>query len=283
MAATLESLLAQETDAKYEIIVVDNNCSDDTVKIAKSYGVQVVSENNPGVCHARQAGTEAAKGEIIVSTDADTVFKPNWLATIDAKFRKNSEVVAVFGPCRYYNGQWWAKIYTHILFTGIYAYYLDVGKPFYITATNTAFKKSAWSGYDTSMRQGGDELDLLKKLSKRGEVQFVNSNPVYTSARRLKYGLAYTVLVSFVYYYLAAYYLNKLFKRTIIGNAPAFREKEELGNFTYMRRGLVIGSLFILMIIGSVSSLRHDAFAATNNLADRLEQSARAAARKTRI
>jgi hypothetical protein len=31
--------------------------------------------------------------------------------------------------------------------------------------------------------------------------------------------------VTFIYYYLTAYYLNRIFKREIIGSAPAFRKK----------------------------------------------------------
>lgn len=65
----LQSLQAQDTQATYEIIVVDNKCDDHTAEIAMGYGVRVVSETVPGVCAARQKGTLEAKGEIIISTD----------------------------------------------------------------------------------------------------------------------------------------------------------------------------------------------------------------------
>jgi glycosyltransferase involved in cell wall biosynthesis len=41
--ATLKSLREQSTNASYEIIVVDNNCTDETVAISKRYGAKIVS------------------------------------------------------------------------------------------------------------------------------------------------------------------------------------------------------------------------------------------------
>ena len=68
----LGSLLHQDYDGEYEVIVVDNNSCDDTAAIAAQYGVQVVTEPQQGVCAARQRGVDCARGEIIISTDADT-------------------------------------------------------------------------------------------------------------------------------------------------------------------------------------------------------------------
>ncbi len=119
---TLASLRAQDTQASFEIIVVDNNCSDNTSKIAAGYGAKVVSEAVPGVCPARQKGTIAAKGEIVVSTDADMHFTPDWLSKIDAAFKSEPALVAVCGPCLYYDGPWWSNIYTRVLFGCNYIY-----------------------------------------------------------------------------------------------------------------------------------------------------------------
>lgn len=223
LAKTLKSLRSQ-TYQNYEIVVVDNNCTDRTVEIAKDYGARVVKESVPGVCAARQAGSSAAKAEIVVSTDADTRFAADWLETIAASFNNNPNQVAVCGPCRYYDGPWW-KIYTYILFSWSWLHYRLLGWPAYITATNTAFKKSAWSGYDTSLTQGGDELALLHQLRRQGQVRFNLRNPVQTSARRLEQGMVYSIFVTFLFYYLAGYYINKTFKREIIGMAPAFRRR----------------------------------------------------------
>ena len=220
---TLSSLQALDFTGKYEIIVVDNNCTDDTVKIASSYGVRIVHESHPGVCWARQAGTQAAHGEIVVSTDADTIQPKNWLRSIDNIFQQDKKLVAVTGPCQYSDGPWWGRQYPKILFGAVSVLTRIFGRPFYVTATNIAFKKSAWEQYHTEMTQGGDELGLLHDLKKKGRVAFNNANPVYTSGRRLEKGLIYNIFVSFLLYYLIAYNVNQFFGRTVIGTYPAFR------------------------------------------------------------
>lgn len=249
IGATLDSLQAQDTTASFEIIIVDNNCSDQTVSIASNRGTRIITEKTSGVCCARQAGTQAARGEIVISTDADTLFSPHWLSTIEAAFQRNSRCIAVAGPCRYYNGPWWGKAYPRLLFGGVYWYYRLTGRPFYITATNIAFKKSAWEGYDVTATQGGDELTLLHSLRKKGKIVFNNSNPVFTSARRLKKGLLYNVFATFLFYYLGAYYINRLFGRIVLGPAPAYRENS-LPSKAVARLGYGLTPLLVLLAVG---------------------------------
>lgn len=231
---TLESLLQQDYSGKYEIIVVDNGSTDSTAKLAKSYDVKVVYEEHPGVCWARQKGAKVAKGEILVSTDADTVFSKNWLSKIDNNFKK-TDVIAVTGPCNFIDPPYWGKIYPKILFGSISKLSKFTKAPLYITATNTAFLKSSGCNYNTSLSQGGDELDLLKKLKKQGTVLFDNSNPTFTSSRRLRKGMLYNFFVTFIYYYLLEYNLNRILNINLIGSAPNIREKinnklQELNN-----------------------------------------------------
>lgn len=222
IADTLNSLGKQSFSGEVEIIIVDNNCSDNTVAIAREFDVVIVKEECPGVCSARQAGTAAARGEIVISTDADTTFEKDWLAKIDENFRRQN-CVAVAGPCAYSDGPWWGKVYPKVLFGSVALAYHLWGRPFYITATNIAFYKDSWEGYDTVMTQGGDELALLNALSKKGRVVFDRRNHVNTSGRRLSKGVLYSLFVTFLFRYMMAYHLNKLFRKTIIGTAPALR------------------------------------------------------------
>lgn len=248
LSRTLDSLKSQSYSGKYEIIVVDNNCTDETVKIAKSYGVKVIEESHPGVSWARQAGSEAASGEIVVSTDADTVQPENWLQTIEDTFKSCSTCVAVAGPCAYMDGPWWGKQYPKILFGTVAAVSKIIGRPFYVTATNIAFKKSAWTGYDTTLTQGGDELGLLHSLIKNGRVVFNNDNPVYTSGRRLNRGLLYNLFVTFLTYYMLGYYINRLTGRTVIGMAPAYRTLKPATNRLALAYRAILGVLVIAVV-----------------------------------
>ncbi len=80
---TLKHLAAQITHAvTWEVVLVNNNSTDDTVKVAKSEWIKlgapvqlsIVEENNPGLTFARQKGIENSKGDFIVFCDDD-----NWL------------------------------------------------------------------------------------------------------------------------------------------------------------------------------------------------------------
>ena len=74
----LESLLAQK-GVEFEVIVVDDGSSDRTRAIAESFsGVRVLAapalvSGYSGKCNAAQGGADAARGEWLLFTDADTV------------------------------------------------------------------------------------------------------------------------------------------------------------------------------------------------------------------
>ncbi len=63
------------------------------------------SSTNPGKGSARQAGFEAARAEIIASTDADTVVPPFWPARIAAHFEADPALGGVYGPVYWPNGR----------------------------------------------------------------------------------------------------------------------------------------------------------------------------------
>ncbi len=71
----------------YEIIVVDDDSTDDTSAIAKRAGAdQVLSIEHGGAAVARNAGIKVAKGELVLFTDADCEPSVEWIARITAPF-----------------------------------------------------------------------------------------------------------------------------------------------------------------------------------------------------
>ncbi len=224
LGRTLESLAEQDFAGTVEVIVVDNNSTDGTADIARSYGAQSLLEPRPGVCWARQRGTVAARGEIVLSTDADTVHPPDWLSRIDARFRDDERCIAVAGPCRFAAAPMWARLYPTVLFTLVHLAFVATGRVLYATATNIAFRRSAFVGYDTALTQGGDELGLLRSLRGRGRIIFDKQNVVTTSSRRLRRGLVYNLFVTLIFYYLVGYLVNRLASRTVLPTAPPCRD-----------------------------------------------------------
>jgi glycosyltransferase involved in cell wall biosynthesis len=265
---SVESLRAQTFARGYEIVVVDNNSTDGTADVARELGVRVVTETNPGVCWARQKGTEESTGEIVVSTDADTTYAPDWLSKIDRFFLADERVVAVAGPCRYVGGPLWGRVYGRILFGIVHIVYRTTGRICYVSATNIAFRKTQWPGYAVHLTQGGDELNLLRELRGRGRVVYDHSNPTYTSPRRLTRGALYGFFVTLLVYYLLGYVLNRLFGRRVIGSAPAYRTDR-----SPRTRGLQAAAIAVLcgfLLLVPFASPRHYIVRTSHSMVDYL-------------
>jgi GT2 family glycosyltransferase len=77
---TLEALAAQDLDAPYEVIVVDNGSDDETAALAEQAGVTVIREGRQRPGAARNRGVEAAAAPAIAFTDADCFPEPGWLS-----------------------------------------------------------------------------------------------------------------------------------------------------------------------------------------------------------
>tara|TARA_R110002095_G_scaffold198037_1_gene177376 strand:- start:759 stop:1535 length:777 start_codon:yes stop_codon:yes gene_type:complete len=78
---TLQSLSAAmgALEQPGEIIVVDNNSTDDTADIARALGARVVSEPINQISRARNAGAAVARGGFFIFVDADTEIPANVL------------------------------------------------------------------------------------------------------------------------------------------------------------------------------------------------------------
>lgn len=266
LAETLRALSAQDFDGPFEVIVVDNDSSDETATVAAAFGVRVLHEVERGVCAARQRGSAAATGEIIVSTDADTRPPRDWLRCLDVTFAAEPDAVAVAGPCRYEDPCWWARIYPTLLFGLVAGVFALTGSVCYVTATNLAVRRTAFPGYDPRLTQGGDELDLLRRLRQAGHVVWDRHNVVTTSPRRLQQGLLYSIVVSFFVYYLLAYLLNRFGRRRLLGTAPAFRPRASAGTRRRRPRRRGVAALIMITIVATLAMITGAGSAAVNAL-----------------
>ena len=82
LGRVLDGLAAQTWPKdRFEVIVADNNSTDDSADVAAKKGAKVVTETARQSSYAaRNKGIEAAKGEILAFLDGDCVPAPGWLA-----------------------------------------------------------------------------------------------------------------------------------------------------------------------------------------------------------
>lgn len=99
IAATLDHLQSSELDGlSVEVIVVDNNCTDDTVAVSKArwtrseVAFKCVSEEQPGLSYARKRGFDESSGEVILLVDDDNSLSSNYIRRMMDIFKKYSKV-----------------------------------------------------------------------------------------------------------------------------------------------------------------------------------------------
>ena len=80
-----------------EVILVDNNCTDKTVELARKFDfVTIVKEPKQGIANARDKGFSIASGDIIGRIDVDSKLFPNWVEKLKDSFKDDS-ISAVTG------------------------------------------------------------------------------------------------------------------------------------------------------------------------------------------
>ena len=81
LGRTLSHLDAAMQSQKFtgEVIVVDNNSTDDTARIARQHGAAVVFEPYRQISRARNGGARAAHGKFFIFLDADTMLSADLL------------------------------------------------------------------------------------------------------------------------------------------------------------------------------------------------------------
>lgn len=100
---TLRSLSKQSFPTEdYEIIVVDNNSTDNTKELVSSLMTSVpnlryASERKQGANHARNRGIKEAGGNILAFTDDDVSADKDWIKELCAAFNEYPDASAVAG------------------------------------------------------------------------------------------------------------------------------------------------------------------------------------------
>jgi glycosyltransferase involved in cell wall biosynthesis len=100
----LDSLNHQSLDRNdYEVIVIDNNSTDLSAKIAHEKHVRVEHEPQKGYVHAIKKGFDISTTEFVAFTDADCRVPENWAKKILDHFASSEKIVGVGGKVEFYD------------------------------------------------------------------------------------------------------------------------------------------------------------------------------------
>ena len=192
LSACLHSLLAQSR-LPDDILVINNASTDETRAVALQVPhVRVVDEPRKGLVVARETGRREATGDILVYLDADCRAPLTWLARIERRFEHDPRLLALSGPYRFYDWDWWGRLliraydFTLAPATQILVkYILRIGTVFY--GGNFAVRREALErigGFDTSIEFHGEDTNLGRRLFAVGKVGLFHDCYLHTSARR---------------------------------------------------------------------------------------------------
>ena len=181
--------------AASELIVVDNASEDTTAELARDAGATVVREGTHNIARVRNAGANAAGGDVLVFIDADTIVPENLFG----------EIIQLLDDERCYGGavavaydkleRRWMKWY--LVGWKFWAAIFHFAQGAAQFSRRSAF--SAIGGYDESIFMGED-IDFfwrLRQYAKRhgGYVRVLNDRKVVTSGRRFNRTNVWRVLV----------------------------------------------------------------------------------------
>jgi glycosyltransferase involved in cell wall biosynthesis len=109
---TLERLVsaAPPEDAEWELLVVDNNCTDPTPEVLASFAgrlpIRAVREPTPGIAFARNRAVRESRGDCILFTDDDILVGREWLLEYSRAFRRHPGAAFFGGPITpYFEGR----------------------------------------------------------------------------------------------------------------------------------------------------------------------------------
>jgi len=171
---------------RYEILLIDDGSSDDTVERAREIGLKwdgkfrIIEQTNGGPAKARNSGLFASQADIIAFVDSDCVAEPRWLEIL-INALTHHEADAVGGPIVGAHIDNWVSFYLETV--GFYRHRIRHGKVDYLVSGNIAVRRNALlavGGFTTQGGVWGEDVDLSYKLIREGYKLIVSEQGVVT-------------------------------------------------------------------------------------------------------
>lgn len=179
---SLLSALSQQTYPKdfFEIIVIDDFSADNTAQVVRNFSIKNLVLIKPGVTpelsskkRSIEAGIIVAKGELIITTDADCIPTNQWLETVNS-FYVNSNAAFIAAPVKYSHDHSILQIFQSLDFLmmqGITAASVHANFHTMCNGANLAYQKKAFqnvNGFEGIDKVAtGDDMLLMHKIWKK--------------------------------------------------------------------------------------------------------------------
>ncbi len=165
--------LAQQSVAResYEVLVVDDGSTDATAERARAAGAdRVLTVPHGGPSAARNAGIEAARGTLVLFTDADCEPSPDWIARMTAPL-SDPGVTGVKGAYRTRQTALIARL-VQLEFEVRYARMATLPQIDFVDTYAAAYRRDVlrdYGGFDTAFPiPSAEDVDLSFRLARAG-------------------------------------------------------------------------------------------------------------------
>jgi glycosyltransferase involved in cell wall biosynthesis len=167
-----------------EIIVVDNNSTDNTANLARQTGAQVVFEPINQIGRARNAGATEATGDWLLFVDADSLLNPGLLADI-LRLIDDGKSVGCGSTIQMHGLPWWANVTLQLWTSSSILFRWAAGA--LIVCRSDAFRDVGGFNQDV---YAAEEIGLsaqLKRWGRQRGLQFtiLRTHPLETSSRKV--------------------------------------------------------------------------------------------------
>ena len=157
------SLVANaKPDLTSEIIVVDNNSTDNTAELARRAGAQVVFEPVNQIGRARNTGAARATGDWLLFVDADSILNPELFGDI-LRLIEEGRIVGCGSAIKMQDLPWWASGVLRLWTATSVLFRWAAGA--LVVSRADAFRDVG--GFDQEL-YAADEITLSEKLKKMG-------------------------------------------------------------------------------------------------------------------
>jgi len=208
----LQSLSAQ-TYRNFEVIVMDDHSADDTAEIAHSYAsvmpLKVLQKEIRGCSRSRNFGAAAAKGELILFLDADTILPEYFLTQALQEFTKQKLSAAFFD---------FIPITTNKidqLFAAIYRLWLKITQYFNPRAIGSCIliRKELHDRllYDEKIVMAED-FDYIRRAAALGKFRMLASPKYMVSWRRFETENRFLLVAKYLIFELYRQYVGEIRK-----------------------------------------------------------------------